>query len=205
MATRKQSNSHSDYRLGRRYLNLFKVLLIVLFALQPGYAGPPPSKSSGSGGGCGSSGSASAPPPSSRVSEDLYNDYSSVSGSDHLLAASTLVESIDGDAYVGRLLNGTGHPDIRLPGYSYFQGLIQANNHVTVAGQVRIVGGVMGASGIDDGETLSTSGDDGTLNLYQGAMVTVNGQAFADADDLLLGTPSGIKTRVKTWKEVRSP
>jgi len=88
--------------------------------------------------------------------------------------------------------NAPGRVDIRLPNYVYFQGIVHAKNNFVMAGQVRVVGGVLGV-------------ENGVAALYSGAMVTANPGAFQDAADLLAGGPSGISTRVRKWEEVPNP
>lgn len=105
------------------------------------------------------------------------------------------VETLDPQEYVVQLLSGVNvGVDLRLPGYSYFQGVIQANNHVVIAGQVRVVGGVIGVDA-----------PDATLNLYNGAMITSNPHSFLGAEDGLVGGPAGMYTRIRTLQEIPNP
>lgn len=89
---------------------------------------------------------------------------------------------------------GSGRVDPRIPNYSYFQGIVQAHNHIIVAGQVRIVGGILGA---DD--------TDATVSLYRGAMVTSNPDAFLGAGARLSGGEDGVRTRIDDLEEIPSP
>lgn len=137
------------------------------------------------GGGCGG-GNPNA------YSNEIYSDYQTVysSGGNYNLTPGGFTDTASGDTYIKRLLSGTSNRlDVRLPGYSYFQGVVQSDKHLTVAGQVRIVGGVLGV-------------DHGTCNLYSGAMVTTNAHAFMGASDSLTGLPDGIRTRIRTWEEI---
>ncbi len=109
------------------------------------------------------------------------------------VSPSPLNEDIDGDQWLDAILFGaTARTDPRLPNYSYFQGLIEADKHIVIAGQVRIVGGVVGA-------------DTGVVALYAGAMMTANPYAFTGAGNSLTGGEPGIRTRVGEWKEIPNP
>lgn len=191
MANRVRSYSRRHRLLGRRHLKaVARILLILFLALQPGWAG------SGKGGGSGSGGcsSGSSAPDPNQVAQEVADTYSSLATPDDT-AAATLSENINGDAYIAGLLSGASNRhDVRLPGYSYFQGVIHAENHVTVAGQVRVVGGILGVSRTN-----------ATANLYNGAMVTSNAHAVLGAGSDLVNGPAGIKTRIKTLEEVPSP
>lgn len=135
--------------------------------------------------GCGSEGSgneATYVPPeiagSTGAGSDLFD-----------FEASGFEGTLQGDDWIQQLLFGSpDRSDPRLPNYSYFQGLAQAGEHVVIAGQVRVVGGVLGA-------------DSGVGSLYAGAMVTTNPYAFTGADGLV-GGPPGIRTRVGHWEEL---
>lgn len=85
--------------------------------------------------------------------------------------------------YLDRLFDGKGdtHSRLYIPGYSYFQGAVGSGASVTVAGQVRVIGGLAGGSG----------------RLSDGAMVTTN-------PDYLDGrvTPGRNRFRIVEWKEV---
>lgn len=85
--------------------------------------------------------------------------------------------------YLDRLFRGEldTHSQLYIPGYAYFQGVVGSGGPVTVAGQVRVIGGASGSSG----------------KLQNGAMVTT-------APDYLEGrvTPSRNRFRVTEWKEL---
>lgn len=133
--------------------------------------------------------------PDDYVSPEVRSYVSSGSDVFDDVFPSAYTETLDGDDYVIQLLSGVNVGiDLRLPGYSYFQGVIQAKNHVVVAGQVRIVGGIVG---VDE--------PDATLNLYNGAMVTSNPHAFLGAEDSLSGGPAGMQTRIRTLEEIPNP
>lgn len=102
----------------------------------------------------------------------------------------------DADAVVDNLILGgdSGRVDPRLPSYSYFQGLVHARKHLWIAGQVRVVGGVVGVDGANS-----------TFSLYKGAMVTSNPDAFLGAGTALTGGPDGMRTRVASWEEIPNP
>lgn len=109
------------------------------------------------------------------------------------VTSTQLNEDIDGDQWLDAVLFGaTARTDPRLPNYAYFQGLIQADEHIVIAGQVRIVGGVVGA-------------DSGVMALYAGAMMTANPYAYTGAGTSLTGGEPGIRTRVGEWKEIPNP
>lgn len=114
------------------------------------------------------------------------------SGSGFEFTASGLSQDIDAQSWLQQTLFGaSGKADPRLPNYSYFQGLLQAKEHIVVAGQVRVVGGMVGA-------------DEGVASLYAGAMVTTNPFSFTGADGLT-GGPAGIRTRIGHWEEIPTP
>lgn len=103
-----------------------------------------------------------------------------------------LVEEIDANAFIDSIVReAPGRLDLRLPNYAYFQGIVQADKFVVLAGQVRVVGGVLG---VDD--------PNGAAALYSGAMVTANPEAFLEADDTLIGGDAGLRTRVRSWREI---
>lgn len=193
MAAKFPSYTRSNRRLGGR---LTGVLVILLFAIQPGYAGGGGGSSGGGGGGCGSSGGTSSTttytPPTS-VASSVYNHYQNSLAADRVTGIN-YTDTLQGGLYVKQLFSGkSNRRDPRLPGYSYFQGLIQANNHITVAGQVRIVGGLLGADG-----------GDSVVSLYNGAMITTNAHSFVGAD-ALSGGPDGVRTRVRKLEEIPTP
>ncbi len=166
-------------RRKRRRQILLQALLIVLFALAPSYAG-----GGGGGGGCSNTSSNFA----SEVTDTFEDEEPPITD----LAALVLHESIDSDSYMERLLSGASNRfDARLPGYSYFQGVAQAYNHILVAGQVRVVGGVLGADV-----------PNATASFYQGAMVTTNAQAFFGAGQSLTGGDDGVVMRIRSWRIV---
>lgn len=108
--------------------------------------------------------------------------------------------STDTEEFVNdNIFNPSSRVDLRLPGYSYFQGIVQAETHLLVTGQIRIVGGILGAG---DGSTTSTPG---TVTLYRGAMVTSNPEAFLGAGTSLTNGPAGITTRISKWEEIPTP
>lgn len=196
MAKRIKSYTHRYRNLGKRHLRLFcQILVALLLAFQPALGGG--GGSGGSGGGCGSGGSGSGGGGGGgghmNVSSEVSEDYSSSTAAD--IAATGLVEGIDRDDYIAGLLgSASNRNDPRLPGYSYFQGVIQAQNHITIAGQVRIVGAVLGVE--DPGATA---------NLYNGAMVTSNAHAVTGAGLSLTGGPPGMRTRIKSLEEIPNP
>jgi hypothetical protein len=169
------------------------VAAIMLLTIQPGYGSGGTGQDSGGGCGSGSgSGTGSVPPSSSRVAQEAYSDYSDATVT---MNAASFAETLNGDTYVGQLLgDASNRLDPRLPGYSYFQGLIQANNHITVAGQVRVIGGILGA---DRSEA--------TTSLYNGAMITTNAHAFVGAGDALVDGPPGMRTRIRHMEEIPPP
>jgi hypothetical protein len=215
MASTVKSNTFSHNFLGRWSDRLLKLFVIVLLTMQPSIAIFGGGGSSSGGGGCGgssgssgsssgssssgssgssSSGSSSGAPVfnGSYISSEVYNDYS---GSAINIPAGGYTETLNGEDYIARLIgDASNRLDPRLPGYSYFQGLIQSANHITIAGQVRVVGGVMGADRTD-----------ATANLYGGAMVTTNAHAFLGAGDSLVGGPAGMRTRIRSMEEVPQP
>ena len=105
------------------------------------------------------------------------------------LSGLTLNESIDGNEWLNRtLFSGSNRADPRLPGYSYFQGLVQSGQHVRVIGQVRVVGGII-------------TTEEASASIASGAMITTNPYSFTKSDGLT-GGPEGIKTRVGHWEEI---
>lgn len=196
--------------MGQQLFLIFKLSLFLLLVV-PGFAGGGGSGGGGTGGGGdggggmgtggylggtgGTTGGGSVGqggPAPAGISQEVFNDYYA---SDIDVTAETYLETVVGTEFVVRLLGrASNRRDVRLPGYSYFQGLIHSENHVTVAGQVRIVGGLLG-----------TDRDFATANLYGGAMVTTNAHAFTGAGDSLKGGPAGMKTRIRNWKEIPNP
>lgn len=85
--------------------------------------------------------------------------------------------------YLDRLFDGKTdtHSRLYIPGYAYFQGAVGSGGGVTVAGPVRVIGGLTGGSG----------------KLADGAMVTTN-------PDYLDGrvNPGRNRFRIVEWKEV---
>lgn len=81
---------------------------------------------------------------------------------------------------------------VRLPNYAYLQGLVQAKEHVSLIGQVRVVGGVLGV-------------ETGVAAFYDGAMVTANPYAFTYASKYLTGGSGGFRTRIGSMQEVATP
>ena len=126
------------------------------------------------------------------MAAELTTEYTGATTGD--ISASTLTDTLDGDVYIKGLLSGKGYSDVRLPGYSYFRGLIETRRHITISGQVRIVGGVLGVDGAS-----------AVASLYDGAMLTTNPRAFVGAGNLLTGGPAGVKTRIRRWKEIKNP
>lgn len=166
-------------RRKRRRQILAQALAIVLFALAPSYAG-----GGGGGGGCSQSPTNIA----SEVADSFEGEAPPVTD----LAPIVFHESLDSDSYIERLLSGASNRfDARLPGYSYFQGVGQAYNHILVAGQVRVVGGILGADA-----------PNATASFYQGAMVTTNAHAFFGAGKSLTGGGDGVTTRIRSWRIV---
>lgn len=208
MATEIQVDSQRNRGLGQRLFLALHVLFLVLLLVAPGIAG------GGGGGGGGSAGGGDGgmttgggtggftgggtgggglggPPAPPGIAQEVYTDYHAANLD---VTADTYVEAVVGPNYMMQLLGGASNRmDVKLPGYSYFQGLIHSDNHVTIAGQVRVVGGVLG-----------TDRSYATANLYSGAMVTTNAHAFTGAGDSLKGGPAGMKTRIRNWKEVPS-
>lgn len=122
------------------------------------------------------------------IPEEVIRDMPE--GAEHIVAPG-LQEDIDGNNWITNLLFGApNRADPRLPNYSYFQGLLQADRHIMVAGQVRIVGGMLGA-------------DHGVASFYAGAMVTTNPFSFSGAGPFLNGGPDGVRTRVAHWEEIQ--
>lgn len=180
-------NKRTVKRLRRAAL----ILTILTLVFQPSLAWSSGGSRSGSGGGC-SGGGGSYGSRDNYIATEVDADYNS---DDILVTPITYTETLNGEDYISKLLgDGGSRFDPRLPGYSYFQGVIQAENHVTIAGQVRVVGAVMGAD-----ET------DATLNFYGGAMVTTNAHGILGAGDALIGGPAGIPTRIKSMEEVPNP
>ena len=164
--------------------------IIVTLTIQPTLAFG--SSGGGGGGGCGGSSGAVPAQNNAYIAGEVYDDYASAPVN---IPATTYSGTLNGEQYIAQLLGDGGTRfDPRLPGYSYFQGLVQAENHVTIAGQVRVVGGVTGA---DDA--------DATVNFYGGAMVTTNPYAFLGAGDSITGGPAGMLTRIRTLEEIPNP
>lgn len=84
--------------------------------------------------------------------------------------------------FLDRLFGGSGdtHSRLYIPGYGYFQGAIGSDGNVTVAGHVRVIGGVSGRAG----------------RLQDGAMVTTN------PDYLDNMQPGRSRFRIVEWKEI---
>lgn len=168
-------------RMGRRFVRALLIAVIMLMTIGPGFGGGDSGPDQDSGGGCGGS--------------DTYSDevYAEFQDSDFTIEAGGYTDPVTGDSYIAHLLGGASNrTDLRLPGYTYFQGIIQADKHLTVAGQVRIVGALLGA-------------DAGTCSLYNGAMITTNAHALIGAGEALNGMPEGIRTRIRTWEEIPAP
>jgi hypothetical protein len=128
------------------------------------------------------------------VPGDLIPYLTVLTGRDLDLTGPALASPSDRNEIIDAALHqAPGRVDLRLPNYSYFQGLIQVENHLVLAGQVRVVGGVLGGV---------AGGSGGVSALYSGAMVTANPGAFEDAGDSLKGGPAGVKTRVRKWEEI---
>lgn len=159
------------------------IAFIMAFTMSPSFGGDSGPDESDAGGCDGSD---------SQYSSEAYEDFKD---SDMELQAGGYTETVSGDSYIDRMLGGTSNrTDPRLPGYSYFQGIIQANRHITIAGQVRVVGAVLGGDG--------TPGSPGTCSLYSGAMVTTNAHALMGASDNLNDFPAGVRTRIRSWEEI---
>lgn len=162
--------------------------MIFTLTLQPTLAGG----SSGGGGGCGGSSAGVPAQNNAYIAGEVYDDYASAPVN---IGSTTYSNTLNGEEYIAQLLgDGGSRFDPRLPGYSYFQGLVQAENHVTIAGQVRVIGGITGADAAD-----------ATVNFYGGAMVTTNPYAYLGAEDSLVGGPPGLLTRIKTLEEIPNP
>jgi hypothetical protein len=154
--------------MGRQRTLIPGLILLVLGTLTLGCADPPPY----------------IPPEILANPPDLLSDH---------VSPLPLGESFDGNDWIQSTLFGApNRSDPRLPNYSYFQGLLQAKEHILVTGQVRIVGGVLGA-------------DNGVGAFYAGAMATTNPYAYTAAGPLLTGGPNGIRTRVGHWEEIPNP
>lgn len=183
MAAKFAPNSPRNRRLVQRILS---ILAILLLTIQPGYGGGEEEEESA--GGCGSGGE---PVIDGLVASEVASDYATPIS----VTAGSYSETIDGATYVSQLLGGASNRfDPRLPGYSYFQGVIQANNHITVVGQVRIVGALLGADR-----------ENGTVSLYSGAMITTNAHAVVGAGESLTGGPDGMRTRIRKLEEIPTP
>ena len=129
---------------------------------------------------------------SNQVSQEVEDDYSS-SGLPTELTAQALNQVVDGEELIeGTLFGAANRVNPRIPSYSYFQGMIQADQHLIVAGQVRVVGSVLGSP-------------NGVVNLYSGAMITTNPQAYTTAGSAVTGGPAGMKTRIAKWEEIPTP
>ena len=191
MATKFSPHSPSDRRLGRRLIGVLAILLLVI---QPGYSDPDDDGGGGGGGGCGGGGGDDDYTPPSRVAGAVYEHYQD-SLADARISAIGYTDTMQGGLYIKQLLGGGSNRfDPRLPGYSYFQGLVQANHHIPVAGQVRIVGGVRGADGTNS-----------VVSLYNGAMITTNAHSFVGAGKALTGGPDGMRMRIRKMEEVPIP
>lgn len=129
--------------------------------------------------------------PVSYVPDEIFQTAQN-SGYSLNLTPENLNEQYQGNEWINQVLfGGAARTDPRLPNYSYLQGLLQAEEHIIVSGQVRIVGGVVGA-------------DTGVVALYAGAMLTANPYAYTGAENALTGGPNGIKTRIGRWREIPS-
>lgn len=183
MATKLKSNPYGNRGLGRRWLIVVKALIILLLAMQPSLGGGD-GDDGDDGGGCSGS--------TKNYSKEVYDDYKDEAID---LPVAGYSETLNGNDYISQLLGGASNRfDPRLPGYSYFQGVLQADNHITIAGQVRVVGGIMGADR-----------EDATGNLYSGAMITTNAHAFLGAGEALDGGPPGVRTRIRDMEEIPNP
>lgn len=106
-----------------------------------------------------------------------------------------LNEQVNGNDFLTEMLfGGAARTDPRLPNYSYCQALLQAEEHIIVAGQVRVIGGLVGA-------------DSGVVSLYSGAMITANPYAYtgSGAGLTVANGGNGVKTRVGEWREIPTP
>jgi hypothetical protein len=172
---------------------LVGILVILLLTIGPSYGGggdDDDDSGGGCGGGGGGGGGGGAPPPG--IASEAFADYSTTPIT---IASGTYTETINGGDFINQLLGDASNRfDPRLPGYSYFQGVIQAENHITVAGQVRIVGGLLG-----------TDRADATASLYSGAMITTNAHGIVGAGSSLTGGPPGMRTRIRTMEEIPTP
>jgi len=131
---------------------------------------------------------------SNQVADEVKTDYQSTY-QDLSVDAQAYSSNLDADAYIDALVRGgSSRLDPRLPNYTYFQGVIHAQNHIIVAGQVRVVGGLLG-----------NEVSDATTSLYRGAMVTTNPYAFTGAGDSMSGGTPGMKTRIDRWEEIENP
>ncbi len=177
---------------GPRARKSLLVLLIMAITMMPGYGGG--DSDPDAGGGCGGGGGGGVPGggvPPSTVAGEAFNDYKDRTNT---IGTGAFSETINGEDYIGRLLGGASNrPDVRLPGYSYFQGVIQAQNHITITGQVRVVGALLGADRPNS-----------TASLYSGAMVTTNAQALVGAGEALVDPRPGMRTRIRNWEEIPS-
>lgn len=175
---------------GPRARKALLILLIMAVTMAPGYGGG--DSDPDNGGGCGGAGGGGTPTggvPPSNVSSEAYNDYRDRTAT---ISTGSFSETISGEAYIDRLLGGASNrPDVRLPGYSYFQGVIQAENHITITGQVRVIGAILGADRPNS-----------TASLYSGAMVTTNAHALVGAGEALIDSRSGMRTRIRSWEEI---
>lgn len=63
-----------------------------------------------------------------------------------------------------------------------------------MAGQVRILGGLLGADT-----------PDAVVSFYNGAMITTNAHSFVGAGDALTGGPVGMRTRIRNMEEIPTP
>ncbi len=139
--------------------------------------------------GCGSS--AGQTPPSYIPPEMAADIAAGAAGT--TFTTTGLNQTMNGNEWLQATLFGApNRADPRLPNYAYFQGILQAKKHLLIAGQVRVVGGVLGS-------------DNGVASFYAGAMVTTNPYAFTGAGPVLTGGPNGIRTRVGHWEEIPTP
>jgi hypothetical protein len=103
----------------------------------------------------------------SRVAEQQYS-LRSINGNDYWTAAMLSPNSPKSALYI--------------PNYSYHQGLVYSPKDITIVGQVRVIGGIVGQ-------------DDVYIN--NGAMVTTNPEALQNRIQ-----PSRFRYQISNWKEV---
>lgn len=163
--------------------------IIILFTVAPSY-GSDDGGSDDGGGGCGNSATRS------KYADEAYTDFEEAYKTDGpgiILQAGGYTDAASGQVFIRRLLSGTSNrTDVRLPGYSYFQGVIQSDQHLMLAGQVRVVGALLGSEGK-------------TVSLYSGSMVTSNAHAILGASASLSGLPDGIRSRIRSIEEIPTP